>query len=183
MRRVRERNSFHGLVELPLWVGPSPFFDFQEIFPWFPPLFPHQKKRPNFTCPPHGFRRDDCYNSVIAWLDYEYSPKKFFGLAPGKWKKETVPMSFFRQQLVKRQPDPRGRRWLYVPYDQITDRIGPLSRENPQKLGIFRLSSNMEGTSYFRRKTYYHRPWHISLPCSEWERVEQCQCYRHRNVL
>ncbi len=40
------------------------------------------------------------------------------------------------QELMKSQPDPRGRRWLYVPYDQITDRIGPLSRENPNNLGI-----------------------------------------------
>jgi deoxyribodipyrimidine photolyase-related protein len=45
-------------------------------------------------------------------------------------------MSFFLQELIKRQPDPRGRRWLYVPYDQITDRIGPLSRENPNQMGI-----------------------------------------------
>ena len=45
-------------------------------------------------------------------------------------------MSFFMQELIKHQPDPQGRRWLYVPYDQITDRIGPLSRENPNNLGI-----------------------------------------------
>jgi (6-4)DNA photolyase len=45
-------------------------------------------------------------------------------------------MSFFMQELIKCQPDPQGRRWLYVPYDQITDRIGPLSRENPKILGI-----------------------------------------------
>jgi len=40
------------------------------------------------------------------------------------------------QELVKHQPNPRGRRWLYIPYDQVTDRIGPLSRENPNNLGI-----------------------------------------------
>jgi (6-4)DNA photolyase len=45
-------------------------------------------------------------------------------------------MSFFMQELIKSQPDLQGRRWLYVPYDQITDRIGPLSRENPNNLGI-----------------------------------------------
>jgi len=30
----------------------------------------------------------------------------------------------------------RGRRWVYVPYDQVTDALGPLSRENPMNLGI-----------------------------------------------
>jgi deoxyribodipyrimidine photolyase-related protein len=29
-----------------------------------------------------------------------------------------------------------ARRWLYLPYDQVTDRIGPLSREAPETLGI-----------------------------------------------
>jgi deoxyribodipyrimidine photolyase-related protein len=28
------------------------------------------------------------------------------------------------------------RRWLYMPYDQVTDKLGPLSRENPESLGI-----------------------------------------------
>jgi len=45
-------------------------------------------------------------------------------------------MSFFMQELIRRQPDPKGRRWLYVPYDQITDKIGPLSKGNPKTLGI-----------------------------------------------
>ena len=30
-------------------------------------------------------------------------------------------------------------------------------------------------TTYFRRKTHYHRPWVISLLCSEREQVEQTQ--------
>ncbi len=50
--------------------------------------------------------------------------------------KETVPMGYFMRELNRLQPDPRGRSWLYVPYDQITDGIGPLSRENPRTLGI-----------------------------------------------
>gem|GEM_PF-4268201 len=29
----------------------------------------------------------------------------------------------------------------------------------------------------------YHRPWSISLPCSEWERVGQPQYSRHLNVF
>lgn len=29
-----------------------------------------------------------------------------------------------------------GRRWLFVPYDQLTDAVGPLAREAPKALGI-----------------------------------------------
>jgi deoxyribodipyrimidine photolyase-related protein len=45
-------------------------------------------------------------------------------------------MSLFGRRLAERQPDPAGRRWLFVPYDQLTDAIGPLSREEPRRLGI-----------------------------------------------
>lgn len=40
------------------------------------------------------------------------------------------------QELIKMQPNLQKRRWICVPYDQITDRIRPLSRENPNHLGI-----------------------------------------------
>ncbi len=42
----------------------------------------------------------------------------------------------FRRELERRNPDPRGRRWLFVPYDQTTDAIGPLSRWQPDETGI-----------------------------------------------
>lgn len=45
-------------------------------------------------------------------------------------------MSRFRRALADRQTDPAGRRWLFVPYDQLSDQIGPLSREDPRRLGI-----------------------------------------------
>jgi deoxyribodipyrimidine photolyase-related protein len=45
-------------------------------------------------------------------------------------------MSYFRKELAKRQVGEDGRRWLFVPYDQLTDGIGPLSREDPRSLGI-----------------------------------------------
>ncbi len=38
--------------------------------------------------------------------------------------------------LSVRQTDPAGRRWLFVPYDQVSDAIGPLAREEPRRLGI-----------------------------------------------
>jgi deoxyribodipyrimidine photolyase-related protein len=45
-------------------------------------------------------------------------------------------MKVFKKYLAERQPDAKGRRWLFVPYDQLSDKIGPLSREAPRELGI-----------------------------------------------
>ncbi len=45
-------------------------------------------------------------------------------------------MRQFYQQLNRWQVDSANRRWLFVPYDQLTSQIGPLSRENPSELGI-----------------------------------------------
>lgn len=46
-------------------------------------------------------------------------------------------MSYFRKELERRQGRDFGpRRWLFVPYDQMSDQIGALSREDPKTLGI-----------------------------------------------
>ncbi|MDZ7361495.1 MAG: cryptochrome/photolyase family protein [candidate division KSB1 bacterium] len=45
-------------------------------------------------------------------------------------------MHIFYQELSARQTDPQKRRWLFVPYDQLSDGIGPLARETPEELGI-----------------------------------------------
>jgi deoxyribodipyrimidine photolyase-related protein len=45
-------------------------------------------------------------------------------------------VSLFARALAEGQPDASDRRWLYVPYDQLTDALGPLSREDPRQLGI-----------------------------------------------
>jgi deoxyribodipyrimidine photolyase-related protein len=45
-------------------------------------------------------------------------------------------MSHFTDELDRHQPDPSGRRWLFVAYDQLTDSFGPLSEEDPLELGI-----------------------------------------------
>ena len=45
-------------------------------------------------------------------------------------------MGLFTKELEKRQPPKEGRRWLFVPYDQLSSGIGPLSREDPRRLGI-----------------------------------------------
>ena len=45
----------------------------------------------------------------------------------------------FREALRRARPDegaPGERRWLFVPYDQLTDAVGPLASEPPEELGI-----------------------------------------------
>jgi len=45
-------------------------------------------------------------------------------------------MSNFSNRLRQLSTEPSGRQWIFVPYDQLTDSIGPLGRENPRSLGI-----------------------------------------------
>lgn len=43
----------------------------------------------------------------------------------------------FSRELERRRPrEGRGRRWLFVAYDQLSERLGPLAREDPRDLGI-----------------------------------------------
>ncbi len=52
-------------------------------------------------------------------------------------------MSRFRRDLaaITSGRDERGRRWLFVPYDQLSDRMGPLSRERSREIGIVLVES------------------------------------------
>jgi deoxyribodipyrimidine photolyase-related protein len=45
-------------------------------------------------------------------------------------------MGAFLRELERHGATERGRRWLYVPYDQLSDELGPLAREAPDELGI-----------------------------------------------
>ena len=62
-------------------------------------------------------------------------------------------MKQFRQELAARQSDPAGRRWVFVPYDQLTDAVGPLAREDPAELGIVVVESRWKA----RRRPYHHQ--------------------------
>ena len=62
------------------------------------------------------------------------------------------PKSAFGRELARRNTDPAKRRWLYVPYDQFTDALGPLSREAPEELGIVLVECHV------RRRA--RRPYH-----------------------
>ena len=60
-------------------------------------------------------------------------------------------MGLFTKRLEERNPDPTGRRWLFVPYDQLSDRMGPLAREDPRSLGIVLVETTWKGN---------RRPYH-----------------------
>ncbi len=45
-------------------------------------------------------------------------------------------MEVFRRALSERNPNPEGRRWVFVPYDQLSDEIGPLASWSPSETGI-----------------------------------------------
>ena len=49
-------------------------------------------------------------------------------------------MRTLRKELADRAVDPAKRRWIYVPYDQLTSAIGPLAGD-PSKLGVIFVES------------------------------------------
>lgn len=62
-----------------------------------------------------------------------------------------MPSSAFRSRLNQINPDPSNRQWLFVAYDQLTDTLGPLSREDPSSLGIVLVETPAKG----RRRPYH----------------------------
>ncbi len=54
-------------------------------------------------------------------------------------------MSAFARALAERQPDPGGRRWVYIAYDQLSDRIGPLADAKPAEVGIVLIENAWKG--------------------------------------
>lgn len=64
-------------------------------------------------------------------------------------------MSAFRDRLAEANPDGRdwrGRRWIFVAYDQLTDAVGPLSAEDPDALGVILVE-----TTWKPRQRRYHK--------------------------
>ena len=65
-------------------------------------------------------------------------------------------MSAFSRALRERQPtaSTAGRRWLFVPYDQLHDGIGPLAREPADELGVVLVESRAKAE---RRPYHKHK--------------------------
>lgn len=60
-------------------------------------------------------------------------------------------MSAFLAALRPRSPPPQPRRWLYVPYDQLSSELGPLARTPPTELGVVLVESRAKAA---------RRPYH-----------------------
>ncbi len=63
-------------------------------------------------------------------------------------------MKRFRRALELRNSSPTGRRWVYVPYDQLTHQIGPLGELDPAEAGIVLVESSWKAARrpYHRQK-------------------------------
>jgi deoxyribodipyrimidine photolyase-related protein len=63
-------------------------------------------------------------------------------------------VSLFSERLAAINPAENDRRWLYVPYDQLNDRFGPLSRQPPRETGIVLVESSEKASRrpYHRQK-------------------------------
>ena len=63
-------------------------------------------------------------------------------------------MEIFKRRLDAVNPSPTGRRWLFVAYDQLSDRLGPLAREAPASVGIVLVESRWKAARrpYHRQK-------------------------------
>lgn len=63
-------------------------------------------------------------------------------------------MRRFRRELARRSGPTEDRRWLYVPYDQLSHRIGPLAEVDPREAGIVLVESPWKAARrpYHRQK-------------------------------
>ncbi|MBL8860395.1 MAG: cryptochrome/photolyase family protein [Planctomycetes bacterium] len=63
-------------------------------------------------------------------------------------------IDLFRRELARVNPRAPGRRWIFVPYDQLSDRIGPLGRLTPSEAAIVLVESPWKASlrPYHRQK-------------------------------
>lgn len=78
-------------------------------------------------------------------------------------------MSELRDRLSEHAVDPAGRRWIYVPYDQLTDRVGPLSRAEPGEIGLVFVESTWKAA----RRPYHQQKLAMVLANQRHFAVEQ----------
>ncbi|TVP58046.1 MAG: deoxyribodipyrimidine photolyase [Gemmatimonadales bacterium] len=80
-------------------------------------------------------------------------------------------MSWFRSELARRAPAEGDRQWIYVPYDQLTDRIGPLSRLAPEETGVVLVESLWKP----RRRPYHRQKLALLLSAMRSFALEQAE--------
>jgi len=79
--------------------------------------------------------------------------------------------SKFSRRLQELNNDEKGRRWIYVPYDQVTDRIGPLAKMPPEETGIVLVESPWKAA----RRPYHKQKLALILSNLRHFALEQAQ--------
>ena len=83
-------------------------------------------------------------------------------------------MTVFGEQIRKAAPakhDVHERRWIYVPYDRLTDRVGPLAQTSPGDRGIIMVESIEKGT----RRPYHKKKLALLLSNERHFALEQAR--------
>lgn len=81
-------------------------------------------------------------------------------------------MSLFEERIRSAEPTPddvTSRRWIYVPYDRLTDEAGPLSETPPEQAGIVM----MEALAKAHRRPYHKKKLILILASQRQFALEQ----------
>lgn len=80
-------------------------------------------------------------------------------------------MKIFKRRLQRLSPRPDGRSWIFVPYDQLSDQVGPLAGEDPAGLGIVLV----ENSGKARRRPYHKQKLALIIANLRQFALEQAQ--------
>jgi len=83
-------------------------------------------------------------------------------------------MTPFLEQIKQFEPseaEAKQRRWIYVPYDRLHDRVGPLSETSPDEAIVVLMESRAKGT----RRDYHKRKLTLVLSAMRHFALEQAQ--------
>ena len=81
-------------------------------------------------------------------------------------------MKTFRRRLAAvNPPEGQGRSWLYLPWDQLSDRIGPPASQDPAQVGIVMIESLWKP----RMRPYHKQKLALVLACQRHFALEQAE--------
>lgn len=87
-------------------------------------------------------------------------------------------MTYFTRELARLNPDPSHRRWIFAPYDQLSDKIGPLCREEPKNLGVILIENSWKAA----RRPYHKQKLALimaNMRCFSLEQARRGVAVRH----
>ena len=78
-------------------------------------------------------------------------------------------MKYFRQRLATFAHSEAGRRWIFVPYDQLNDALGSLSGSPATSVGVVLVESEWKA----RRRPYHQQKLALLLSSQRHFALEQ----------